>query len=80
MQVLLIIPRVDDKLGSFLRKVIETNLKKHKFVRKHDINKFKKNDRDAGHRISEWGCTKTIIFNGNQQKKHKKHKSGSDQP
>ena len=45
------------------------------FLHKSDIDKTTttaKNGRDAGHRISEWGCTKTTIFNENLSKNTKK--------
>ena len=47
------------------------------FFFKSDIqqNKKKAPGRDAGHRSPSWGCTKTQIFNENNQKSTKIRKS-----
>ena len=41
------------------------------FFRQSDIKKKKAPGREAGHRSPDWGCTKTLISNGNQSKNPK---------
>ena len=66
MPVSLMVPRVDDKLGSFRWQIIEKLLKVMFFLKWHFKTNKKALGRDAGHRISEWGYTKTQLSNENQ--------------